>query len=118
MIQRTQKVYTIVRKMSPNPSQFEIDPQIDFKMDFQKSKKIDPSWTFQPGLILLLTYFLLTLRGSKAEKGSKSIARVVNLGKGRDPGKGLGGREILPRGIETRGCPKTTSAQRAGVIHE
>ena len=51
-------------------------------MDVQKSIKIDPWWS----------------------KGRPtSLARVVNLGEGRDLGRGVRRREILPRGFETRG---------------
>ena len=49
---------------------------------------------------------LLVVRGPK--KGPKGVARMVDLGEGRDHGKGEGGwgnptpgRE---RGIESRGC--------------
>ena len=54
------------------------------------------------------------LGGSRAEARVEGRARLVSMDEGHGPGKGVGEREILPKGIETRGCPRTTSAQRVG----
>ena len=41
----------------------------------------------------------------QTERRAEGRAELVSMDKGRGPGKGVGGREILPRSIETGGCP-------------
>ena len=90
MKQQTQTIVHNCPTMDPKfiHNQLKINLKIHVeKMDVPKTLKIDPWW-------------------SKAGKGSKSIARVVDLGEGRDPGEGVGRGNPSPgreREIKNRG---------------